>query len=289
MPVRMGLQLYSVRDSLAVDPWGSLARVSDAGFRHVEAANHGAESDDGVGFGVGAQELKARLDDLGLSIAGCHVNPLRLDRMPAILDYQQAVGNDRIGCDIEFYPYGDRDYVLRRADFFNQIGRLCRERGMMFYYHNHYQEFQQWGDRTVYELIMDHTDPGLVFVQLDTYWAYRGGQDAIALMQRYADRLISLHQKDFPADPPEPLNLFTGVVAPSRPITMETFEQAKDPTTFTEVGTGQLPIQQIIDAANEMPHLEYLLLEQDHSSHDEFTSVMTSRDALAGYDGVRWD
>ncbi|HEY9294460.1 MAG TPA: sugar phosphate isomerase/epimerase [Microlunatus sp.] len=286
--VKIGLQLYSVRESLRADPWGSLARVADAGFRYVEAANHHAGTDDGVGFDVPAAELRSRLDDLGLTIVGCHVNPLDPERLPAVLDYHQQVGNSQIGCDIEFYPYGDRDYLLRRAELFNTVGRLCRERGMRFYYHNHYQEFQRFGDRSVYELIMDNTDPDLVFIQLDTYWAYRGGQDAVALIRRYADRLVLLHQKDFPADATEPLNLYDGVVDPQQQITMQTFDQAKDPATFTEVGTGRLPIQDIIDAADAAPRLDYLLLEQDHSQHDEFTSIKISRDAFARYRGISW-
>ena len=288
MSVKIGLQLYSVRNALAQDPWGSLRRIGELGFRYIEAANHHADTDDGVGFGVPADELTSRLDDYGLSLVGCHVNPLDLDRLPVVLDYHQAVGCHQIGCDIEFYPYGNRDYVLRRAELFNQVGELCRSRGMRFYYHNHYQEFQRFGDAQVYELIMDNTDPELVFAQLDTYWSYRGGQDAVALMQRYADRLVLLHQKDFPVDAREPLNLYEGVVEPNQQITMETFDAQLEPSTFVEVGTGQIPIQQIIDAADAAPLLEYVLLEQDHSAYDEFTSIEISQRAFAGYDGISW-
>ena len=52
MNVNIGLQLYSVRDSLAADPWGTLAQIAEAGFTRLEAANHNARNDPGVGFGV---------------------------------------------------------------------------------------------------------------------------------------------------------------------------------------------------------------------------------------------
>ena len=39
MDVRIGLQLYSVRQSLAEDPWGTLAQIAQAGFTRLEAAN----------------------------------------------------------------------------------------------------------------------------------------------------------------------------------------------------------------------------------------------------------
>ena len=167
MSVKLGLQLYSVRQSLKADPWGTLRRLSEAGFTALEAANHSARTDPGVGFGVTAGELRPALDDLGMQIVGCHVNPLDLDILPRALDYQAELGNRQIGCDIEFYPYGDVDYVLRRAETFNQVGRLCAERGMRFYYHNHYQEFQEFGGRPVYELLLENTDPGLVLIEME--------------------------------------------------------------------------------------------------------------------------
>jgi sugar phosphate isomerase/epimerase len=289
MNVRVGLQLYSVRESLARDPWGTLARLAEAGFTRLEAANHNALNDPGVGFGVAAPELRAQLADLGLSIVGCHINPLDLDILPRALDYQAELGNTQFGCDIEFYPYGDRDYVMRRAEVFNRVGELARERGMRFYYHNHFQEFQRFGDDYVYDLILENTDPELVKLEIDTYWMYRGGQDPIEWMQKCADRVVLLHQKDFPADAPQPLNLFEGVVSPTENIDMAVFQERKDRRCFTEIGTGVLPIQGILDTAGALPRLDFLFLEQDHTALDDVESVRTSKRAFdANFTGVSW-
>ena len=289
MDVRIGLQLYSVRGSLARDPWGTLARLAEAGFTHLEAANHRALTDPGVGFGVAASELQLRLADLGLSIVGCHINPLEPDILPRALDYQAELGNTQFGCDIEFFPYGDRDYVLRRAELFNRVGAMARERGMRFYYHNHFQEFQRVGDDYVYDLILENTDPDLVKLEIDTYWMHRGGQDPVAWMERCADRVILLHQKDFPAGAPQPLNLFEGVVSPTETIDMAVFKERKDELCFVEIGTGVLPIQRILDAAGTLPNLDYLILEQDHTAMDEIDSVRVSREAFASsFTGISW-
>lgn len=289
MTLRVGLQLYSVRNTLARDPWGTLERLAEAGFTHLEAANHRARTDPGVGFGVAAPELRAKLNDLGLSIIGCHINPLDQEILPRALAYQAELGNTQFGCDIEFFPYGDRDYVLRRAEVFNQVGELARQHGMRFYYHNHFQEFQRIGDDYVYDILLANTDPALVKLELDTYWMYRGGQDPIAWMQQCADRVILLHQKDFPANAPQPLNLYDGVVSPTESIDMAVFEERKDERCFTEIGTGVLPIQRIIDAAAALPHVEYLILEQDHTALDEIDSVRTSREAFAtSFTGMSW-
>ena len=289
MPLAVGLQLYSVRNTLAQDPWGTLAQIAEAGFKHLEAANHNARNDAGVGFGVGAAEFRSRLDELGMSIVGCHINPLDLDILPAALDYQAELGNTQFGCDIEFYPYGDIDYVMRRCEVFNEVGRLAKERGMRFYYHNHFQEFQRFGDDFVYDLILENTDPDLVKLELDTYWMYRGGQDPIAWLEKCGDRVVLLHQKDFPADAPQPLNLYDGVIDPNENIDRALFRDRKDTRCFTEIGTGVLPIQAIIDAASALPSIDYLILEQDHTAMDEIESIKTSRNAFATrFSGISW-
>lgn len=289
MSLSVGIQLYSVRESMQRDAYGTLERLAGLGFHAIEAANHHADTDDGVGFGISADSLRGTLDRHRLRVVGCHINPLQLDRLPYILDYHRELGNTQVGCDIEFYPYDDLDYVLRRADFFNRVGDLCRQWGMRFYYHNHYQEFQRINGKTVYELIMENTEPELVFVEMDTYWMARGGQDPAEMMRRYSDRLILIHQKDFPHNAPQPLVMFDGVIDPNAEITMQTFLDTKSPECFTEIGTGTLPIRDIIDAAGDCPNLEYLLLEQDHSSTDELTSVARSRAALEEYPGLTFD
>jgi sugar phosphate isomerase/epimerase len=278
--IRVGLQLYSVRKSLAKDPWGTLREVARAGYHYLEAANHQARTDPGVGFGVKAPELKERLSDLGLSIVGCHINPLDIDIIPRALDYQVALGNKQIGNDIEFYPYGDMDHVLQRCELFNKIGDLAKQRGMRFYYHNHFQEFQKFGDKFVYEIIAEKTDPSLIFFEMDTYWMYRGGQNPLDWMKRLKERIVLLHQKDFPSTCPQPMNLYEGVIDGSKNIDLELFMKNKHPLCFTEIGTGILPIQSIIDAANNLPRFEYMLLEQDLTQMSELDSIRTSKKAF---------
>jgi sugar phosphate isomerase/epimerase len=290
MSIRIGLQLYSVRQSLAADPWGTLEAIAAAGYTYIEAANHNARNDPGVGFGVSAPEFRDRLNDLGLSIVGCHINPLEVEILPQALEYQAELGNRDFGCDIEFFPYGDRDYILRRAETFNRIGELAKSHGMRFYYHNHFQEFQRCDDQYVYEMILENTDPDLVKIEMDTYWMYRGGQDPLEWMERYADRIILLHQKDFPVDSPQPLNLFDGVFSPTEDIDIDNFIERKDPRCFTEIGTGMLPIQDIIDAAATLPALDYLVLEQDFTALAELESIRVSAQAFRDrFTDISWE
>lgn len=286
MSLKVGIQLYSVRNSLKQDPGGTLEALAEAGYRYLEAANHNAAEDPGVGFGLSAKEMKARLDDLGLSIIGSHIFPWKPESLDPVLDYHQEIGNTRIGCAMEFFPYNDLDHLRRLCDAFNRAGELCKERGMQFYYHNHYHEFQKFGGKTVYELLAEYTEADLVFLELDTYWAARAGVNPIDIIEKYQDRLILLHQKDFPEGTSDPLNLFDGIVDPERNIDFEVFAGAGNPKSFTEIGTGVLPIQDYIDAANKAPQVEYIILEQDHTRLDELESVRVSMEAFKRFSGI---
>ncbi len=289
MAVKVGIQLYSVRNSLMKDPVGTLEKLAEIGYKYIEGANPNTAKDPGLGFGLSVDEMKKTLERFGLTIVGCHVGPLDPDNLGPVLDYHAELGNPQIGCPIEFFPYNDVDYVLRKCELFNRIGEMCRERGMRFYYHNHYQEFQVFGDKTVYEIIMENTDPNLVFIEPDTYWVMRGGQDAIELIKKYKDRLVLLHQKDFPKDAPQPLNMFDGILNKAANINMDVFAATINPLCFTEIGTGVLPIQDIIDAAAAAPNLEYIILEQDATQLGELQSIKTSMEAFRKFSGIIWD
>lgn len=61
-------------------------------------------------------------------------------------------------------------------------------------------------------------------------------------------------------------------------------------TAFTEIGTGIMPIQQIIDAANQYTAAEYIILEQDYTRMEsQFASVQKSMEAFRKYTGISWD
>lgn len=289
MALKVGIQLYSIRNTLQEKPYETLERVAQLGYKYVEAANHNAMEDFGVGFGVPADMLKQKLQDMGLRIVGSHINPLMEDTIDEVLDYHETLGNLQIGCDIEFFPFGDLDYVKRRCEVFNMVGERCKKRGMRFYYHNHYQEFQEIQDKTIYDHIMEHTDPALVFIELDTYWAARGGQNPVQIMQKYKDRVILLHQKDFPEDAGESLMIYNGIVDKNKSINHKVFSDTKNPNSFTEIGMGVLPVSSYIAKAKHCPNLEYIILEQDHTKLDELESIKVSMEQFKKMKGIEFE
>ena len=65
----------------------------------------------------------------------------------------------------------------------NRAGRMARDAGLKLGYHNHNWEFFRLTDnpsRTAYDVLTDATDPELVHLQLDLFWATRGARDPVA-------------------------------------------------------------------------------------------------------------
>ena len=92
-----------------------------------------------------------------------------------------------------------------------------------------------------------------------------------------------------PADAPQPLNLFDGVVSPPRTSTTAVFDERKDPRCFTEIGTGMLPIQDIIDAAGDATEPRLPAPGTGPHHLDEIESIRRSRDAFAtSFTGITW-
>ena len=58
MSLKVGIQLYSVREEMAKDPIATVKKVADIGYKYLEFANSHADTDPGVGFGVSAEELR---------------------------------------------------------------------------------------------------------------------------------------------------------------------------------------------------------------------------------------
>ena len=65
MALKVGIQLYSVRDEMAKDPVEAIRKVAEIGYKNLEVANSRADEDPGVGFDVPADKLLEILGAVG--------------------------------------------------------------------------------------------------------------------------------------------------------------------------------------------------------------------------------
>jgi sugar phosphate isomerase/epimerase len=79
---------------------------------------------------------------------------------------------------------------------FNVAGGLCRRAGLTFAFHNGSKAFTRIGTDMAYDLILRHTNPETVKMELDTYYAAKAGADPLAYFEGFPDRFRLIHLKD---------------------------------------------------------------------------------------------
>lgn len=199
-----GVQLYSVRDEMNKDPLGTLKKVSEMGYRHVEHANYA----DRKFYGYSAREFKKILVDLNLKMPSGHTVLAKQhwdDGKKEFTDMWKYTVEDAavLGQQFVISPWleeswrKDEDTMKHYMEVFNKSGELCNKSGMKFGYHNHDFEFnEKIGDLQLYDVILQNTDPQLVIQQLDIGNMYSGGGRPLEVIKKYPGRFASLHVKD---------------------------------------------------------------------------------------------
>ncbi|MFM7107692.1 MAG: sugar phosphate isomerase/epimerase family protein [Planctomycetaceae bacterium] len=187
-PMRVSVQLYSVRGDCAKDFDAALAAVAKMGFEGVEFAGY-------HGYKDRAADLKKRLGDLGLAAAGTHIPTasLRGDALERTIEFHRD-----LGCPFLIVP-GDGDFTHPEkskalAETFNAAAEKLAAAGMACGYHNHQQEFGKDGDKTWWDLFAERTVKDVV-LQLDVGWAVEAGLDPVDLITRHAGRTRITHFK----------------------------------------------------------------------------------------------
>ncbi len=285
MAIKVGIQLYSVRNSMMVNPIDTINKVGKLGYRYFEVANHNATEDFGVGFNVDSSRMKEILSETGSRVVSAHIFPFLDENIDKVLSYFQDLGTEYIAISLAFFK--DKDDVLKQCKKFEKIGKKCREYGISFLYHNHFHEFQEFEGQSVLDIIKDNTDPKYLSFELDTFWSFRAGKNPVEVMDKLGDRLKLIHQKDYSKTPKFPVNLLERN-GNDICYDMDCFIKNVAPEDFTEIGLGQMDIQAIIDKANEIG-VEYVILEQDFTELDEMESIGVSMESFKKYNGIEWN
>src|SRR3954447_20127820 len=193
---QISVQLYTLRDQLGIDLEASLAELAEIGYTRVEHA----------GFvGRTAQQFRAALNNAGIRATSGHVGipqPFDAATWQRALEDANIVGNKFIvhpffGQDANG-PIRDAAVYRAFARDLNKAGELARRAGLDFGYHNHQAEFlrQNGTSLTGFDILTRETDPRLVHLEVDLFWAFRGARDPVDLIERNRGRIKQVHVKD---------------------------------------------------------------------------------------------
>jgi sugar phosphate isomerase/epimerase len=236
---RVALQLYTVRENLARDFAATLREVARVGYSAVQTGTR--DEPDPAAF-------RSLLDELGLAVAGAHVDIARLEgALDEELRKAETLGHrDLIVPTIPDNLRGSLEGYRELADRLNSLGDRCRSAGARFSYHNHAWELTDFDGAPALDRLLAWTDPATVFFEPDVYWIERGGGDPVDYLRRYAGRCPYVHLKD---------------VAPDG--------------SFAEVGEGTLDFAPMFAAA-ESGGAEWYVVEQDRCARPALESISLS-------------
>jgi sugar phosphate isomerase/epimerase len=206
------VQLFSVAAELAVDLPGTLAALKRIGYETVETATL---------LGLKAKDLRARIDDAGLTCRSVHTGMADLvgKREQSIQDALD-LGATWLVCSSPQPPKAldpHQDWVAAmigamtldawkvNAAHLAEIAPVVARSGLKLAYHNHPMEFADLGGGTCgYDLLMAATHPRELRLEMDLGWVLVGGRDPASMIRKYAERVDLLHVKDMVKDPASP-------------------------------------------------------------------------------------
>ena len=198
----IGVQLYSLRDSMDSSAVKTIEYVGQTGYAFVEPAGYW----NGTFYGMTPAEFKAVIEKNGMTVVSSHTgmpvpDSAHWDSAMAWWDTCIAA-HAEVGATYIVQPFMDSiGYrslagLQRYCDYFNAVGEKCLAKGIRFGYHNHSEEFKPLEGQVIYDYMLQHTDSSKVFMQLDLWWIQAGGASAIDYFTKYPGRFVSWHVKD---------------------------------------------------------------------------------------------
>lgn len=158
--------------------------------------------------------------------------------------------------------HNEEGYHLAAKDL-NAYGKLLKAEGINLYYHNHHFEFEKFGGKTGFEILVEETEPDYVGFEVDVHWIQRAGHDPVTWIKRLSGRIDLVHLKDY------------RIYFPDGEPTPEIFHKEQC-IQFAEIGEGNLDMPAIINASLA-GGVKYLPIEQDQCyGLDPFDCATTS-------------
>jgi sugar phosphate isomerase/epimerase len=264
---RIGIQLYTIRDQVnALGFEEVFKRLAAIGYKEVEFAGYNAQ-----GRRWSNAELRGLLRKYGLTAAGSHVSytsPSYSFRatLDQVLQDAAEIGMKYVGTASSPAEGSSQsvDGYKQAAAEFNKFGAAARERGLRFYQHNHDSEFEVQSGTRLYDVLFNETDPKLVFLEMDIFWAYVG-----------QSRFPGFRPHDYVWDNPERYPLFH--------VKDGLFNGGPHSGwTMTDVGAGDLPYEPFFCGLDTSQH--HFIMENDDAAQEEggsFGDAERSYDYLA--------
>ncbi|MFR1517582.1 MAG: sugar phosphate isomerase/epimerase family protein [Clostridia bacterium] len=239
--MKIGAQLYTVRDlcKTAGEFSKTLHKLYDIGYRDVQIS----------AINLPPDEIRKICDDAGMKVVITHSDPGRiLNETAAVIEEHRRLGCNYVGIGALPAQYERNEEGIKRfTEDFNKAGRILKENGMSFHYHNHSFEMEKTNGKIWFDRMIEESDPEVFFFILDVYWIQHGGLSPVEYINKLGNRIKVLHYKD---------------------MAIREWKQK-----FASVGSGNLNWKEILSVSRQN-HIPYAMVEQDADFIDDPVSEL---------------
>jgi sugar phosphate isomerase/epimerase len=239
----LGVQAYTYRHTFPKDVAATLDTIKALGFTEMEG---------GVPQGLTAEAYRKMLDQRGIKMpaTGAGYEQIVADPM-SVVAMAKALGASYVM--VAWIPHQKGNFTLDNAKKavadFNRVGKILKDNGLTFCYHDHGYEFQPYQNGTLLDYMIQQTDPRYVSFEMDILWTQFGGGDPVTLLTKYGNRWKLMHLKDLKKGVKSDL---TGGTPPENDVVL---------------GDGQLDMPAILKAAKKVGIRHYFI--EDESNHED--------------------
>jgi sugar phosphate isomerase/epimerase len=247
----IGLELYSLREQFKTDVPGTLAKIKSWNIKEIEG---------GGSYGLPLEEYKKLLtrNNLKMVSVGADFDQLAKDPQNAI-DEAKAFGAKYIVC--FWIPHnGDEfsiDDMKKAVEVFNAAGKKIHETGLSLCYHPHGYEFRPYENGTLFDYLVEHTDPTYFNFEMDVFWVKHPGQDPVALLEKYPNRFLLLHLKD------------------RKPGTEGNLNGRADDDSNVVLGQGDVNIAAVMKTAKKIGIKHYFIEDESSISEEQIPKSLS--------------
>ena len=245
-PQSPGMVSYTYRNSFQKNVAATLDTIKSLGITDMEFSNL---------FGQTAADLRKLLDQRGMNCSSFGVGyPDLQTKLAEVGQNAKTLGAQYVR--VAWVPHKGPftlDLAKQTVADFNAFGkRLKDDYGLTFCYHNHGYEFETYENRTrpddtLFDYIVQNTDPQYVSFELDILWTVFPGQDPVALLNKYGKRIKLMHLKDLRKG-------IVGNLSGGTPVEND-----------VALGTGQINLPAVLKAAKKAGVVHYYIEDESPS------------------------
>jgi sugar phosphate isomerase/epimerase len=283
MSIPIGINVCSVLQELCTDYLGTLEKISQSGYKHIELMPINVRTQTRFSDMVPVSAVQAKLRELDLTIVAAHEgipqeqDPLLHDWEP-IMQYHNELGSESIV--ISYLYFNNPEQTLQAAETFNRLGERFKANGLQLYVHNHAHEFLRFGDATLFDMLAEHTDPAYVKFELDLAWIAMLGINPLKIMKKLGPRCDLIHQNDLK---PVSFDVQQFMDELQGSADMKAVYRAFDFGRFADLGAGCFNLPGFYAAMKDQGNLRCAIVENETHSGDRFGSIHSDLVTLRQY------